>query len=324
MIWHDRDEVNGMAGQPDTGQDRAAAFQEHRALLFSIAYRMLGTVTEAEDAVQETYLRYSTAKVEEVRSPRAFLATVVTRICLDQLKSARAKRETYVGPWLPEPLISGANGGTRTPVDVVEDHESISMAFLVLLETLTPMERAVFLLHEVFDYGYDEVAGIVGRSEAACRQILHRAKGHVVARRPRFESTDEERERLVRSFLAAVEAGDVNGLMGLLAEDATLWSDGGGKRGAALKPIHGPDRIVRLFQGLLGDQRTPGTFEFALAEVNGRAGAILFLDGEIFAASCIEADRGKIQQVWVVVNPDKLARFEQTGRWLERTPIRRD
>ncbi|MGH2585058.1 MAG: RNA polymerase sigma-70 factor [Dehalococcoidia bacterium] len=313
-----------MTRPPDTEHERATAFQEHRALLFSIAYRMLGTVTEAEDAVQETYLRYSTAKVEEVRSPRAFLATVVTRICLDQLKSARARRETYVGPWLPEPLVSGANGGTRTPVDVVEDHESISMAFLVLLETLTPVERAVFLLHEVFDYGYDEVAGIVGRSEAACRQILHRAKGHVVARRPRFESTDEERERLVRSFLAAVEVGDVNGLMGLLAEDATLWSDGGGKRGAALKPIHGPDRIVRLFQGLLGDQRTPGTFEFALAEVNGRAGAILFLDGEIFAASCIEADRGKIQQVWVVVNPDKLARIEQTGRWLERTPIKRD
>src|SRR5215216_2375624 len=186
-------QIPASEGSPGTAaEERAALFERHRPLLFSIAYRMLGSVVEAEDAVQEAFLRFSTAAPGDVASPKAYLSTIVTRLCLDQLKSARRTRETYIGPWLPEPLVTGAAGGARTPGDVVEDHESISMAFLVLLEQLTPVERAVFLLHEVFDYSYAEIARIVGRSEAACRQVLHRAKEHVRAHRPRFRSTRSE------------------------------------------------------------------------------------------------------------------------------------
>lgn len=296
--------------QSSTEMDaRLDAFEQHRPLLFSIAYRMLGSVSEAEDAVQETYMRFSTVPLDRVRTPRPFLTTVVTRYCLDQLKSARATRETYVGPWLPEPLVSDAESGGTTPADVVEDHESISMAFLVLLETLTPVERAVFLLREVFDYEYDEVARIVGRTEVACRQIFRRAKQHIVARRPRFDSTDEEHERLVRSFIRAAEDGEVGALTDLLAEDVTFWSDAGGKRPAALKPIRGADRVAQVMRAAVRKARILEEQEIRIVTINGKPGVITLRDGVVQAAVSFDAHLGRIHEIRLQLNPEKLSRI---------------
>jgi RNA polymerase sigma-70 factor, ECF subfamily len=299
-------------------------FEEHRPLLFSIAYRMLGTVTEAEDAVQETYVRFSSVRHDEIRSVRSFLTTIVTRICLDQLKSARATRETYVGPWLPEPLVSDPDWGPSAPADVVEDHESISMAFLVLLETLSPLERAVFLLREVFEYDYGEVARIVDRTEAACRQTFRRAKQHIVARRPRFESSREEQERLVRSFIRACEEGELSGLTQVLAEDVTLRTDGGGQRSAALNPIYGADRVARFLIAVIRKAVPLADQQARVVGVNGKAGIVVIHNGTVITALSFEAHAGRIREIDVVVNPDKLARLTRmytNAPLLQRRPL---
>ena len=227
---------------------RIEDFERHRSLLFSIAYRMLGSVADAEDVVQEAYLRWQQAPEAEVRSPRSYLSTVVTRLSIDRLRSARARREEYVGPWLPEPLVS-----ERAEEVAVLDElgESLSTAFLVVLESLNPVERAVFLLREVFDYDYEEISRILGKSEDNCRQIAHRARQSVAARRPRFERSPEQEERLSRQFLEACMSGDMEGLISLLSEDVTLWSDGGGKVAAAPYPIYGPERVARFLLGVL-------------------------------------------------------------------------
>src|SRR3954466_16146302 len=206
----------------------ARQFEAYRPLMFSIAYRMLGSVTEAEDIVQEAYLRYQATPTDEIVSHKAFLSTIVTRLCLNQLQSARAQREAYIGPWLPEPVLTGVDE-RFAPLQQAELHESLALAFLVLLEQLTPLERAVFLLREVFDYDYAEIAAIVGKAEAACRQLLRRAKQHIADHRPRFKPTPEAHRQILTHFLQAVGSGELAGLLAMLADDVELWADGGGK-----------------------------------------------------------------------------------------------
>ena len=225
-------------------------------MLFSIAYRMLGSVMDAEDLVQETYLRWEEARETDVRSPRAFLTTIVTRLALNHLRSARTKRETYVGPWLPEPLV------TKDPPDTVELAESLSMAFLVLLERLAPVERAAFLLHEVFDFEYAEIARVLDKTEANCRQLVARARKRVGSPQARFQADPGQARRLVEKFTQAAFAGDMEGLVALLAEDITLWGDGGGKvPGAALKPVRGAASVARFALGVMSalSRRTPSS-----------------------------------------------------------------
>jgi len=289
------------------------AFDRYRPLLFSIAYRMLGSVADAEDVVQESYLRWRRACEREVRSPKAYLSTVVTRLCVDHLRSAKVRRERYVGPWLPEPLLVEEGSGVE---DAVVMDDSLSMAFLVLLESLTPAERAVFLMREVFGYEYEEIARTVGKSEANCRQIARRAKQSVAARRPRFESSPEQEERLIEGFLEACLGGDVEGLVSLLSEDVTLWSDGGGKTRAALNPIHGADKVSRFFSGIL--RKAPPGLVVRWARVNGRTGLVgYFEDGSPQSVTTFDAAEGRIRAIRLVINPEKLGSvppLERLGR----------
>ena len=279
---------------------RVEDFERHRSLLFSIAYRMLGSVAEAEDAVQEAYLRWREVPEKEVRSPRSYLSAVVTRLSINRLRSARARREEYVGPWLPEPLVSewGEDAGLQTELD-----ETLSMAFLVLLESLNPVERAVFLLREVFDYDYAEISRIVEKSEDNCRQIAHRARSAVATRRPRFEISPEHERRLTERFVEAATSGDMEGLVTLLSEDVTLWSDGGGKVAAAPYPIHGPERVSRF---LVGIPRTLPGFSARAVRVNGGPGAIGYVNGDPRGVVALDVAEGRIRGVRIVVNPDKL------------------
>jgi RNA polymerase sigma-70 factor (ECF subfamily) len=284
--------------------DQTAQYESYRPLLFSIAYRMLGSVMEAEDMVQETYLRFRAASAGDIHSPRTYLCTIVTRLCLDALKSARARRETYVGPWLPEPLPTPDQAEAQDPGARLDMDESISMAFLVLLESLSPLERAVFLLREVFDFDYADIARITGRREDACRQVFHRARAALAARRPRYETTPADRERLLRAFLSAAFTGDLEGLTGLLAEDVTLWSDGGGKVAAALKPIHGSDSVGRFIAGVL--RKAPPGMAIAPAVMNGSTALYVTVDGQPFGVALFEMDAERIHELRFVVNPDKL------------------
>ena len=287
-------------------------FDRHRPLLFSIAYRMLGSVMDAEDVVQEAYLRWRETEAE-VRSPRAYLSAVVTRRSIDKLRSAKARRESYVGPWLPEPLA------TADATDVAEGpvvEESLSMAFLVLLESLNPVERAVFLLREVFDYDYDEVSRVVGKSEANSRQISHRARASVAARRPRFDSSVEQQEKMTRLFVEACSSGDMQGLLSLLSEDVVLYSDGGGTAVAARNPVYGSDRVARLLLGL-ARKRWPG-YTIRLTQINGRPGIIGYSGDRPDCVLALEIAGGQITTVRHVRNPDKL----HVLPWLNETKRR--
>jgi RNA polymerase sigma-70 factor (ECF subfamily) len=262
---------------------------------------MLGSVMDAEDMVQETFLRWEGAQAGDVRSPKSYLSTVITRLCIDQLRSAKAQREQYIGPWLPEPLIT-------EETSQVDEHlalaDSLSMAFLVLLETLSPLERAVFLLREVFDYAYPEIARIVDKSEANCRQMVHRAREHISAGDRRFEITPEQLQEISARFMQATTNGDIAGLLELLSEDVTVWSDGGGKVPAALNPIYGPDKVARFFIGLAGKMQ-PST-QIRTARVNGRPGIMMWMDGAIYMVAEVSFRAGKIDAMRVVRNPDKL------------------
>jgi RNA polymerase sigma-70 factor, ECF subfamily len=269
---------------------QAVYFERYRSLLFSIAYRMLGSVAEAEDVVQEAYLRWRAVSEEEVRSPRAYLSAVVTRLSINRLRSAQARREEYVGPWLPEPLLSEGAEEIAGPSEL---DESLSMAFLVLLESLNPVERAVFLLREVFDYDYEEIS-----------QIAHRARQSVAARRPRFERSPEQEERLTRQFVETCTSGDMEGLVSLLAEDVTLWSDGGGKVAAAPYPIHGPERVARFLVGVL--RTVPPGFFARPIRVNGGPGVVGYVDGQPTGVVALDVADGRLRSVRIVVNPDKL------------------
>jgi len=254
---------------------------------------MLGSVAEAEDVVQEGLLRLHRA--DAVEHPKAFVATVVTRLSIDELRSARARRETYVGPWLPEPILT----------DSRPDDESVSMALLVTLEALSPVERAVFLLHDVFDYGYDEIAEIVGKTRENCRQLAVRARRHVEARRPRFEPSREQREALAGRFFEAIREGDLDGLVELLAEDAVATGDGGGKAAARKTPLHGGAKIARFMLGLMRIAERDH-YEFDFREVNGRPGALIRHDGRVVSAFSLEIADGRVTEFLSVVNPDKL------------------
>ncbi len=273
-------------------------FDQHRSYLLSLAYRMTGSRADAEDLLQEAYLRWQNAGREEIRVPMAFLTTVVTRLAITHLESARVRREEYVGQWLPEPVV------TTEARDPAELAESLTMAFLVLLESLTPVERAVFLLHEVFDYSHAEAAGIVGKSEEACRQILRRAKQAVEERRPRFETQPGAAARLTAQFAEAVARGDVDGFLSLLHEEAVAYSDGGGRTRAALNPIYGRDRVARFLAGIV--RKGGGDLRRRLVEINGRPGLLGFRDGEAQTAVVLDIDGDRIRTIYIVVNPDKL------------------
>jgi RNA polymerase sigma-70 factor, ECF subfamily len=280
---------------------RTEDFERHRSLLFSIAYRMLGSVTGAEDIVQEAFLRWQEMPDTEVRSPKSYLSTVVTRLSIDRLRSARAHREEYVGPWLPEPLVSNR---AEEGADLIQLDESLSMAFLVLLESLNPVERAVFLLREVFDYEYEEISRIVGKSEANCRQIARRARQSVAAHRPRFERSPEQEERLIQRFVETCMSGDMEGLLELLSEDVTLWSDGGGKVAAASYPIHGPERVARFLLGVL--RTVPPGFFTRRAQVNGGPGVVGYVNGCPTSVVALDVANDRLRGVRIVVNPEKL------------------
>ncbi|MBI5949972.1 MAG: RNA polymerase sigma-70 factor [Chloroflexi bacterium] len=284
----------------------AQLFEAYRPLLFGVAYRMLGSVCEAEDIVQEALTRFVAARPERVESPRAFLVTVVTRLCLDHLKSARVQREQYLGPWLPEPLLAGPDDPRVSPEGAVAARESVTMAFLVLLESLGAVERAVFLLHEVFDFSHAEVAAIVGRSEAACRQLFHRATERVKAGRPRFAPAYEEVRRLTDQFMVATGTGDLDGLMRMLAEDITAWSDGGGKVAAAINPVVGADRVARLVLGGLAKE-LPDRAE--VRDVNGQPAILAWRRGRLINVMAVEVGEGRIVGLRTVRNPEKLARL---------------
>ena len=282
-------------------------FERHRPIMFSIAYRMLGSVTEAEDIVQNAYLRYHQMPADSIASPKAFLSTVVTRLCLNQLQTARVQRESYLGPWLPEPLLT--EDDAASPTSQAEMLESISMAFLVLLERLTPVERAVFLLREVFDYPYPEIAAIVDKEEVSCRQIFSRAKKFIASQRPRFTPSSEHHEQLLHRFLAAVEEGDLAGLTELLAEDVTLQTDGGGKvRGAATRSLHGLEPVARF---VIASQRLiQAGFTAEITQVNGEPAILLRVDGHPFSVVSVTIAQQQIVEVRVIANPDKLKHLE--------------
>jgi len=279
-------------------------FEAHRALMFSIAYRMLSSATEAEDIVQEAYLRYQGASLESIQSHKAFLSTIVTRLCLNRLQSAQVQRETYIGPWLPEPVLTESRD-LFAPAQQAELHDSLSLAFLTLLEQLTPPERAVFLLREVFDYNYMEIATIMDKEDAACRQIFTRAKKHIAENRPRFKPTPEEHHQLLNQFIETIGTGELNGLMQLLAEDVTMWADGGGKtRGAALHPLHGRESVAHFMMASVN--LAPGNLHAEMADVNGEPSIILRLDDKAFIVLSIVIQQGQISEIRVIGNPDKL------------------
>jgi RNA polymerase sigma-70 factor (ECF subfamily) len=281
-------------------------FEQHRPWLLSIAYRMLGTVVEAEDVVQEAYLRYQAANRDNIREPRAFLTTVTTRLCLDVLKSARAQRETYYGPWLPEPFLTEED----SPASQVGKLESLSVAFLLLLEQLSPTERAVFLLREVFDYNYAEVADIVGKDEATCRQLLHRARQHLHSNRPRFTASPDAQRHLLEQFLLVTQAGDLNGLTALLRDDIEIWSDGGGKVTAAPRPVQGRDKVAKVFLGIA--RTAPPGLQVEIAHVNGGPAALFWLaDGQPYAVISLDIEGEQIARIHILVNPDKLTRLKR-------------
>jgi RNA polymerase sigma-70 factor (ECF subfamily) len=281
---------------------RVEEFEELRPLLFSIAYRILGSVVEAEDAVQESWLRYQGVAARPA-SPKAFLSAVVTRVSIDVLRSARVRRETYAGPWFPEPLLEDPY---QDPERSAELADSVSMAALLLLERLSPLERAVFVLREVFGFGFPEVASAVGRSEGACRQLAARARRHMDEGRPRFEADRREREELAGRFFEALREGDVDGLRELLAADVRIVGDGGGKTPQAARPIAGADKAARLlaatFEGyfLIGVTLEPH-------EVNGQPGAIIRdRDDRVLTTFTLDVLDGRIQTIRAVANPDKL------------------
>jgi RNA polymerase sigma-70 factor (TIGR02957 family) len=282
-------------------------FAELRPAAFAIAYRMLGSVSEAEDVVQEGFLRLHRARAggERIESPRAYLSTVVSRLSLDHLRSARVRRETYVGEWLPEPLITSADDD---PARKAEMADSVSLAVMVLLESLSPEQRAAFLLREVFDEPYERIAEIVGTSIQNARQLATRARRHVAERRPRFEASREQQEALASRFFAAVEDGDLDGLEQMLAHDVVLHGDGGGKVPAIARALHGRARVARtLTAGFRRLHAVPGGFSLRRQEINGQPGT-LFLDreGALMGVMMLDVAEGQIQGISSVVNPDKL------------------
>lgn len=277
------------------------SFNTHRQLLFGIAYRMLGRVSEAEDIVQEVWLRWSKQDTAAIRSAKAWLVSATTRLCIDQLRSARRQREEYYGVWLPEPLLASPE---MSPDSAAEFADSLTMAFMMMLESLGPDERAVFLLREVFDYEYAEVAAIVGKKEANCRQIVRRAKAQLQATPKAPAPPTEQARRLVEEFLAAAASGKVDDMLSLLAEESTVYSDGGGRVKAAGRPILGADHVSRFFLGIW--PRFVDAMERRLVNINGCPGLVMQSEGKVHYAFSFELAGDRVRNIYIICNPDKL------------------
>jgi RNA polymerase sigma-70 factor (ECF subfamily) len=275
-------------------------FVASRPRLTAIAYRMLGSAADAEDVVQETYLRWRERRERDVESSASYLTTIVVRLCIDELRSARSRRESYVGPWLPEPLVVDESG----PAEAAELADSLSLAFLVMLEELAPVERAAFLLHDVFDYDYGEIGRMLDRGEPACRQLVSRARRRVGDRRRRFDADERQGREIANRFLTAVSVGDVESVIEVLAPDVVLWTDGGGKVRAARRPIHGASKVARFLVAVSGTV-AEGT-EIREATVNGQPGFLLVSNGVVTSTLSLEVAGESIVGVAVVLNPDKL------------------
>jgi len=285
-------------------------YRELRPYAFAIAYRMLGSVAEAEDVVQDAFVRLGRVELGEIDNAKAYVATVVTRLSIDALTSARARREQYVGPWLPEPLLADPSGSVE---DAADTADSLAMAFLVILEKLSPVERAVFLLREVFGYDYAEIAEVVGKTEANCRQLVSRARKHVDDDKPRFEASRQQRIDLAARFMAACQKGDMAGLISLLAGDVAFYGDGGGIAAALPKPMFGRDAVARFVLGIFRRGRTVG-YSMQLAEVNGQPGAVATdAEGRVMSVFCLDIADGQVQAIRSVVNPDKLHHIGPTS-----------
>jgi RNA polymerase sigma-70 factor (TIGR02957 family) len=298
---------------PADESDAISIFDEHRDLLISIAYRVLGSVTDAEDTVQEAWLRWSKVDPAEISNPRAFLVRVTTRLAIDRLRRAKARRESYVGPWLPEPIL--------TDTDVAEDvalAESVSMAMLVVLETLSPLERAVFVLREAFGMPYTEIGEVIGRKEEAVRQLARRARDHVQERRTRFEADQTEQHRVTEHFLEAASSGDLEALMGVLAPSVTLVADGGGRALAPRRPVRGAEKVARFLLAVATEEKSARFLESIGAEpvadlrvypaqVNGGPGVVITSQGRPVSALLLDVADGAVQTIHLVASPEKLA-----------------
>ena len=282
-----------------------ALFERERPRLKGLAYRMLGSVADAEDVVQDAWLRWSRIAPETIAEPRAWLVRVTTRLCIDRLRAAKARREDYVGPWLPEPFVE-AEDPSPSPAAALERADDLTVAFLLALERLSPLERAVFVLHDVFSTDYGEIAGMLGKSEAACRQLAARARGHIEAARPRYRIEAAQAQRLAAEFLAAIESDDAARLGAMLAEEAVLVSDGGGKAIAALRPILGRDAVARFLVGVSRKLAERGPIETRVMRVNGQPGLIVRAVNGLTSFAVEPDEEGRIAAIYVVRNPDKL------------------
>ena len=297
------DETSAEAPHTLEGSNRVAEFERHRRILFSIAYRMLGSVADAEDMLQDAFIRWQQASKTEVKSTKAFLITIVTRLCINHLQSARARREQYVGEWLPEPLVTDLES---QPSRTVQVEESVSMALLLLLERLTPVERAVFLLQEIFDYTHAEIAKTLELTEVNCRQLLRRARERVRLARPRFRASVKEHAKVLERFQEAAASGNMDGLLALLSLDVVLHSDGGGKAPAFPLPIYGPDKVARaVVQGL----RTLLCLRPVqrILQVNGEPGIVSYVNGRPQSVFTLQVNDGRIDAIFIVTNPKKLS-----------------
>ncbi len=290
---------------PSETGDPTTAFELHRGSLLGLAYRMLGSRVDAEDAVQDAWLRWSATQRLDIDNAEAFLVRIVTRLCLDRLKSARSKREVYVGPWLPEPIVDAEALSSHAATELAED---LSFALLLALDRLSPLERAAFLLHDVFDAPYASGAGALGRSEDACRKLASRARLAIKRDGPVPSAPDDEHARLLAAFVEAAESGDISRIECLLTEDAVALSDGGGRVLAALNPIRGADRVARFISGVVRKQIEAGvTLRVENASINGRPGLLLWADDQLGQAVAIDVDDERIATLYMVLNPDKLA-----------------
>ncbi len=285
------------------GANRTADFEKYRRLLFSISYRMLGSVADAEDMVQETFIRWQRASTTEVRSPKAFLITVVSRLCINYLQSARARREEYVGEWLPEPIVTEPESQASR---IVQVDESVSMALLLLLERLTPVERAVFILREIFDYTHGEIAEVLELSEANCRQLLRRAREHVRQASPRFKTSETQHREVLERFREAAGTGDMDRLLALLSRDVVLHSDGGGKAPAFPRPIYGPDTVARTIAQGLKTLMSLNPVQ-RIMQVNGEPGIVSFVNGQPHSVFTLDVNEEHVEAIFIVTNPSKLS-----------------
>jgi RNA polymerase sigma-70 factor (ECF subfamily) len=288
-----------------------SAFESHRSHLLGVAYRMLGSLAEAEDVVQESWLRWENVDQNAIANPRAFLSRIVTNLCLDQMKSARARREEYVGPWLPDPVAEGVG-----PDVEAERADSLSVALLLALERLSPLERAAFLLHDIFDMDYPDIAAQLGRSEASCRQLATRARAHVQTEKPRFRVAQDEGDRLIDAFLAASQSGETSAFAGLLAGDVAFHGDGGGVKIAAMNIIRGADKVARFFLGIT--QKAEGYPRRILwrGRINGLPGYVSMERGDTLQSTAFDIEDGRITAIYIIRNPQKLRHLAQ----LESTP----